>query len=107
MNSDERDGPGRANAAGETWSLRLYVVGHNPNAERTVANLRALCEEQLAGRYELEVVDLDEFPELAEQDQIIAAPTLIRKLPPPVRKLIGDLTQTDKVLVGLDLKPRG
>jgi circadian clock protein KaiB len=88
----------------EVWKLRLYVAGQTPKSIRAFANLKALCEEHLKGRYQVEVIDLLERPQLARGDQIIAIPTLVRKLPQPVRKIIGDLTDTVRVLVGLDLR---
>jgi len=88
------------------WELRLYVAGRTPRAVRAFANLRQICEEHLAGKYHIEVVDLLTSPQLAKGDQIVAVPTLVRKLPAPVRKIIGDLSNTEKVLVGLDLRPR-
>ncbi|NCA68670.1 MAG: circadian clock protein KaiB [Sphingobacteriia bacterium] len=91
----------------EGWCLRLYVAGQNPRSLRACENLKALCETHLAGRYEIEIIDLLENPTLARGDQIVAVPTLVRKLPEPVRKIIGDLSNTEKVLVGLDLRPRG
>lgn len=90
----------------EKWSLRLYVAGQTPRSVAAFANLRKICEEHLAGQYAIEIVDLLEQPALAAGDQILAIPTLVRKLPEPVRKIIGDLSNTEKVLVGLDLKPR-
>lgn len=90
--------------AGEHYVLRLYVSGPTPSSARAVANLRALCEEHLAGRYEMEVIDVFQQPELAATDQIVAVPTLIKKLPFPVRRLIGDLTKQDRVLVEFDLQ---
>lgn len=92
--------------ADETWQLRLYVAGQTPRALAAFANLQAICEEHLAGRYTIEVVDLLETPQLARGDQILALPTLVRKLPPPMRKIIGDLSDTERVLVGLDLRRR-
>jgi len=97
--------PGSGRAPSE-WDLRLYVAGHTPRSVKALANLRKLCEEHLAGRYSIEVVDLLKAPQLAKGDQIIAVPTLVRKLPEPVRKIIGDLSNTERVLVGLDLRPR-
>jgi circadian clock protein KaiB len=91
----------------ERWELRLYVAGQSPKSVRAFANLKRLCEEHLAGRYSIEVVDLVRNPQLADGDQILAIPTLIRKLPEPLRKIIGDLSNTERVLVGLDLRPRG
>ena len=88
------------------WDLRLYVAGQTPRSVSALSNLRKLCEEHLAGRYRIEVVDLLINPQLARNDQILAVPTLVRALPQPVRKIIGDLSQTDRVLVGLDLRPR-
>lgn len=88
------------------WCLRLYVAGQSPRSLRAFENLKALCETHLAGRYDIEIVDLLENPRLARGDQIVAVPTLVRKLPEPVRKIIGDLSNTERVLVGLDLRPR-
>ena len=90
----------------ETWNLRLYVAGNTPKSLEALANLKRICEEHLKGQYTIEVVDLVENPHLAAGDQILAIPTLVRKLPPPLRKIIGDLSNTERVLVGLDLKPR-
>jgi circadian clock protein KaiB len=88
----------------EIWKLRLYVAGQTPKSIRAFANLKVLCEEHLKGRYRIEVIDLMENPQLARGDQIIAVPTLIRKLPEPVRKIIGDLSDSVRVLVGLDVR---
>ena len=88
----------------EVWKLRLYVAGQTPKSIRAFANLKALCEEHLKGRYQVEVIDLMKRPQLARGDQIVAIPTLVRKLPQPVRRIIGDLTDTVRVLVGLDLR---
>jgi circadian clock protein KaiB len=96
----------RAPAEPELWDLRLYVAGQTPRAIAALENLKKICEEQLAGRYSIEVIDLLQNPQLARGDQILAVPTLVRKLPPPVRKIIGDLADTERVLVGLDLRPR-
>lgn len=90
----------------ETFSLRLYVAGQTPKAARAFNNLRKICEEHLHGRYTIEIVDLLENPALGRGDQILALPTLVRKLPPPMKKIIGDLSNTERVLVGLDLRPR-
>lgn len=87
------------------WELRLYVAGQTPNALKAFANLKRICDEHLAGQYRIEIVDLLENPKLARGDQILAVPTLVRKLPEPVKKIIGDLSNTDRVLVGLDLRP--
>lgn len=90
---------------GEEWILRLYVAGQTPKSLAAFANLKKICEEHLAGRYRIEVIDLLEQPQLARGDQIFAVPTLVRRLPPPLRKIIGDLSNTEKVLVGLDVRP--
>jgi circadian clock protein KaiB len=87
------------------WRLRLYVLGHSPQSEAAIRNLRRLCETHLSGRYQIEIVDLLVTPRLARDDQIVAIPTLIRKLPSPIRKIIGDLSDTERTLVGLELKP--
>ena len=87
------------------WQLRLYVAGQTPKCLTAFANLKKLCEQHLAGEYEIEIIDLMEQPQLAAGDQILAIPTLVRKLPEPVRKIIGDLSNTERVLVGLDLRP--
>ena len=91
--------------APEFWELRLYVAGQTPKSVAAFANLKRICEEHLAGQYRIEVIDLVENPQLAKGDQILAIPTLVRKLPEPMRKIIGDLSNTDRVLVGLDLIP--
>ncbi len=91
---------------GGHWDLRLYVAGQTPRSVTAFNNLKRLCEEHLAGKYSIEVIDLLKNPQLARGDQILAIPTLVRKLPVPVRKIIGDLSNTDRVLVGLDLRPR-
>jgi circadian clock protein KaiB len=88
------------------WELRLYVAGQTPKSVAAFANLKRFCEENLAGKYHIEVVDLIVNPQLAKGDQILAIPTLVRKLPEPVRKIIGDLSNKERVLVGLDLIPR-
>ena len=87
------------------YVLRLYVAGATPGSQRAISNLRAICESELAGRYELEVIDVYQRPTLAAGEQIVAAPTLIKQLPLPVRTLVGDLSDRDRVLVGLDLRP--
>jgi circadian clock protein KaiB len=88
----------------EVWELRLYVAGQTPNSLTAFENLKNICQEHLEGRYRIEVIDLIANPQLAKGDQIIAVPTLIRKLPAPVKKIIGNLSNTDKVLVGLDIR---
>lgn len=89
----------------ETWLLRLYIAGQTPKSVAALANLRKLCESQMAGCYEIEVVDLLEHPELARMDQVVAIPTLVRRLQPPVKKIIGDLSNREKVLRGLEVFP--
>jgi circadian clock protein KaiB len=91
----------------ETWELRLYVAGETAKSIAAVVNLNRICDEHLPGRFKIEVVDLLKNPQLARGDQIIALPTLVRKLPNPVRKIIGDLSNTEKTLVGLQLRPVG
>ena len=100
-------GPALSRSKEATWELRLYVAGQTPRAIRAFTNLKKICEEHLAGEYHIEVVDLVKEPRLAKGDQIVAVPTLVRKLPEPVRKIIGDLSNTERVLVGLDLRHRG
>ena len=89
------------------YVLRLYVAGQTPKCMAAFANLKKICEEHLAGQYQLEVIDLLENPKLAQGDQILAIPTLVRKLPEPMRKIIGDLSNTERVMIGLDLLQRG
>ena len=88
------------------WNLRLYVAGQTPRSLSAFQNIKNICEEYLKGQYHIEVVDLMENPTLARGDQILAVPTLVRKLPQPIRKIIGDLSNTERVLVGLDIQPR-
>ncbi len=90
----------------QIYILRLYVAGQTKKSLTAFANLKNICEEHLEGRYRIEVIDLLENPQLAKGDQILAIPTLVRKLPPPVRKIIGDLSNTERVLIGLDLRER-
>jgi circadian clock protein KaiB len=85
------------------WQLRLYVVGQTAKSIAALANIKRICEAHLVGRYEIEVIDLLENPKLAAGDQILAVPTLVRKLPEPIKKIIGDLSQTERILLGLDL----
>jgi circadian clock protein KaiB len=91
----------------EPWDLRLYVTGWTPKCVRAAENLRRACEEHLPGRYQIRVVDLLENPRLAAEDQILAVPTVVRKFPSPIRKLVGDLSDNDRLLVGLQLRPPG
>src|SRR5215203_4702926 len=95
----QTDGDGR-------WNLRLYVAGQTPRSLTAFNNLKEICEEYLKGKYHIEVIDLMENPTLARGDQILAIPTLVRKLPQPIRKIIGDLSDTERVLVGLDIQPQ-
>jgi circadian clock protein KaiB len=91
----------------EVWDLRLYTAGQTPRSVAAFANLKRICDEYLPGRYNIEVVDLVKHPQLAAGDQIVAIPTLVRKLPQPLRKVVGDLRNTDSALVGLQLRPTG
>lgn len=97
----------RANArrAPPEWELRLYVAGRTPKCVIALSNLERICEEHLSGKYRIEVIDLLRNPQLARGDQILAVPTLVRKLPEPMKKIIGDLSNEERVLVGLDLRP--
>jgi circadian clock protein KaiB len=88
------------------WELRLYIAGQTPNSIVAIANLKKICEDQLKGRYKIEVIDLLKKPQLAKGDQIVAIPTLVRRLPPPVKKIVGNLSKTERTLVGLDILPR-
>jgi len=90
----------------DTYILRLYVAGQTPKSMTAFANLKKICEEYLEGRYQIQVIDLLKNPQLASGDQILAIPTLVRRLPKPIRKIIGDLSNTERVLIGLDLVPR-
>lgn len=94
-------------AAAKLWRLRLYVAGQTPKSLTAFSNLKQICESHLKGQYDIEVIDLLEQPQLSRGDQILAIPTLVRRLPQPVRKIIGDLSNTERVLVGLDLRPAG
>jgi len=110
----KRPRPGRSRAAGgasakrparsDVWRLRLYVAEGSPRSRTALANLQRLCEEHLRGRYRIEVVDLRLNPRLARGDEIVAIPTLVRRLPPPIRKIVGDLSNVDRTLVGLQLR---
>lgn len=90
----------------EQYVLRLYVTGMTPRSTEAISSIKAICEEHLEGRYDLEVIDIYQHPHLAKEEQIIAAPTLVKKLPAPLRRLIGNLSQKERVLMGLDLRPR-
>ncbi|MEW6734438.1 MAG: circadian clock protein KaiB [Acidobacteriota bacterium] len=87
------------------YLLKLYITGHTARSERAIANLRRICDEELGGQYEMMIIDILERPQLAEDEKIVATPTLIKQLPPPLRRIIGDLSDTEKVLLGLDLMP--
>jgi len=87
------------------FKLRLYITGKTPKSERAIANLKEICEKELEGLYELQIIDVLESPQLAEDEKILATPTLIKDLPPPLKRIIGDLSNSDKVLLGLDLSP--
>jgi circadian clock protein KaiB len=87
------------------WNLRLYIAGRTPKSMAAFENLKRICEEHLKGKYQIEIVDLLVQPQLAKGDQILAVPTLVRRLPEPIKKIIGDLSNTERVLVGLDLRP--
>lgn len=102
----KKPGTNRKPAQARTeWILRLYVAGQNPKSLSAFANLKNICEEHLANRYVIEVVDLLKQPQLAQDDQIVALPTLIRRLPEPIKRIIGDLSDLERVMVGMDLKP--
>ena len=88
----------------ETWDFRLYVAGQTPRSQAALVNLKRLCEEHIPGRYKIEIIDLVKNPQLAAGDQIIAIPTLVRKLPEPLRKIVGDLRDTERAIVGLQLR---
>lgn len=98
--------PGKAGGERILWDLRLYVAGQTPKSVAAFANLKRICEEHLKGQYRIEVIDLLQQPQLAKGDQILAIPTLVRKLPEPIKKIIGDLSNEARVLVGLDLRPQ-
>jgi circadian clock protein KaiB len=100
----QHDGDGKRPGTAEHWVLRLYVAGQTPKSVAALSNLKKMCEQHLAGKYQIEVVDLSKQPELARQDQIIAIPTLVRKLPYPIRRIIGDLSNMDRALVALDVR---
>ena len=101
MSNREKDAGKKANK----FTLKLYITGHTPKSERAIANLRRICAGGLEGQYELIIIDVLECPQLAEDEKILATPTLIKELPPPLRRIIGDLSDKEKVLLGLDLEP--
>jgi circadian clock protein KaiB len=94
------------NTDAKKWNLRLYVAGQTPKSIVALANLRRICDEHMSGQYRIEVIDLMENPQLARRDQIVAIPTLIRELPSPLKRIIGDLSNTERVLIGLDVAPQ-
>jgi circadian clock protein KaiB len=99
------DGKPRKRKGGpDFWRLRLYIAGQTPNSILAISNLKKLCEERLKGKYQIEIIDLLEKPQLAKGDQIVAIPTLVRRLPPPIKKIIGNLSEAERALVGLDLR---
>jgi circadian clock protein KaiB len=102
--SKEKGNKAKNDATEKLWNLRLYVAGQTPKSITAFANLKKICEEHLTGKYRIEVIDLLKNPQLAKGDQIIAIPTLVRKLPEPLKKIIGDLANTERVLVGLDIR---
>jgi len=102
--SPAKKGPAKTGES-DFYRLRLYIAGQTPNSVAAIANLKKICEDKLKGKYRIEVVDLLVKPQLAKGDQIIAIPTLVRRLPPPVKKIIGNLSKTESVIVGLDLQP--
>jgi circadian clock protein KaiB len=104
MNAENSATTGPTGTGGDKWLLRLYVAGQTPKAITAYANLKKICEDYMNGNYEIEVIDLLVNPTLAKDDQILALPTLVRKLPEPVKKIIGDLSNVEKVLVGLDIR---
>jgi circadian clock protein KaiB len=110
MASQETADTGHPRSGGkvqERVELRLYVAGQSPNSVAAIENLRGVCEQYLPGRYDIELIDLVEHPRLARGDEIVAVPTLVRRLPEPIRKIIGDLSDTEKVLVGLQIRADG
>ena len=104
IKQSDANGQTALTAAPKQWQLRLYVAGQTPKSLTAFTNLKRLCQEHLAGEFEIEVIDLIENPRLAKDDQIVAIPTLVRKLPEPIRKIIGDLSDTERTLVGLQLR---
>jgi len=104
MNDKKRSTENKSETNDEKWNLRLYVAGQTPKCLVAFSNLKKICDEHLSGRYKIEVIDLLKNPKLAEGDQILAIPTLVKKLPTPVRKILGDLSNTERALIGLDLR---
>jgi len=106
MKPADLNDPTQPSTCATQWNLRLYVAGQTPKSVTAFRNLKKICDEHLEGQYQIEVIDLLVDPQLAKGDQILAVPTLVRKLPEPIRKIIGDLSNAERVLVGLDLRPR-
>lgn len=106
MNGGSKSDGNPSDTSSEQWELRLYTAGQTPKSILAFNNLKRICETHMPGRYRIEVVDLVQNPRLAKEDQIVAIPTLVRKLPEPLRKIIGDLSDTERTLVGLQLRPR-
>lgn len=100
----DKNSQGPRRRSKKAWELRLYVAGQTPKSLAAFANLKKICDEHMPGEYEIEVIDLLKEPQLAAGDQILAIPTLVRKLPEPIKKIIGDLSNTERVLVGLDIR---
>ena len=105
VNTDQQAAFSEVHNETERWELRLYIAGQTPKSVTAIANLKRLCEEHLVGRYQIEVIDLVQNPQLAAGDQIVAIPTLVRRLPEPLRRIVGDLSNTERTLVGLQLLP--
>ena len=101
----KKNGKRKQNLSGDDWNLCLYIAGQTSRATAALSNLQKICDEHLAGKYRVKVVDLLKHPQLAGKDQILALPTVVRRLPPPIKKIIGDLSNTERVLVGLDMRP--
>src|SRR5688572_27491828 len=101
----DMDPPAETQGEAQVWELRLYIAGQTPKSVAAFQNLKKLCEEHLPGRYKIEVIDLMQHPQLAAGDQIVAIPTLVRRLPEPLRRIVGDLSNTERALVGLQLRP--
>ena len=103
---DQSTGQPQTAPASEMWEMRLYVAGQTPKCLAAFSRLKAMCEEHMPGQYHIHVIDLLEHPQLAEGDEILAIPTVIRRLPPPIRRVVGDLADTERALVGLQIRPR-
>jgi circadian clock protein KaiB len=104
MTTTTKNGKPKQPGSGDFWNLRLYIAGETSRSAAALRNLQSICDQHLEGKYRVEVVDLQKNPQLAAGDQILAVPTLVRRLPPPLKKIIGDLSNTERVLVGLDLR---